>query len=575
MAAKRGEWIGAAGWPEGGDRGAVVDLLGQATAGTAAHDFVAIAGRVFLIVSEPARFADEIVGTLTVGYALTDDDATRLAQETHCDVSLVSGRTLYATSLDRPTRELLVQQLTAIGHELSGHPVPTTIGSRQYVGGQFLLVPDAQDGRKPQLLLLEDWAPVAKFIGAVRRGVVGAGVIVLAVALGFGVVASRHVTRPLRELALAAGDVAGGNWARQITVTGSAETVTMAESFNAMTTNLRHWYEEARRRDDQLRQAQKLEAIGRLAGGVAHDFNNLLTAMHGYAELVIERLDERHDLRDDVLEIIKAADRAAGLTKQLLSFSRRQVVSPQVIELDAVVAGAERLLTRLLGEDMRLEMVVPSKPWRVFADTTQIEQVLINLAVNARDAMPSGGTLRIELTNVVFDASTGRPTNLATGRYVRLSVSDSGTGMDAETLSHIFEPFFTTKDDGRGTGLGLATVYGVVEQAGGAIDVDSKEGVGTTFHVFLPESSEPASAQNVAITRESEPPAGASETVLLVEDDADVRRFIAAALTDVGYTVLEAPDPHQALRNLHNLRVADSIARDGCRPAGNERPRVV
>lgn len=304
-------------------------------------------------------------------------------------------------------------------------------------------------------------------------------------------------------------------------------------------------YEEARKRDEELRQAQKLEAVGRLAGGVAHDFNNMLTAITGYGELLVNNLDEDDSRREDVHEILKAAARATGLTRQLLAFSRRQTIAPKVLSLDQVVIDTEKMLRRLLGEDIRFTTVAESNLGLVRADAGQIEQVLLNLAVNARDAMPTGGALNIQLTNVRIDGTTvPQSTRLLPGRYVRLSVADTGCGMSPEVVSRVFEPFFTTKEVGHGTGLGLATVYGIVTQAGGAIQIDTEVGRGTTFHVYFPETSAPADIQEQAPMQSSSP--RASGTVLVVEDETAVLKLVANGLRQTGYTVLVAPNADDA-----------------------------
>jgi len=305
-------------------------------------------------------------------------------------------------------------------------------------------------------------------------------------------------------------------------------------------------YREARKRDDELRQAQKLEAIGRLAGGVAHDFNNLLTAIRGYSDLLLEDLEPGDRRRDDVDQIVDAANRASGLTKQLLAFSRRQPMARNVFTLDDVVAGTEKMLRRLIGEDVELTTVIEPKTGRVYADRGQIEQVLMNLAVNARDAMPKGGQLKIQLASATFDEhDANRPVAAAPGRYVRLSVTDTGCGMSPEIVSHIFEPFFTTKEIGRGTGLGLSTVYGIVDEAGGAIEVDTTVGRGTTFHIYLPETS--AMLESERVDAAATAPATSSETVLLVEDEAVVAKLVAGALDKAGYKVLRAANAQEAL----------------------------
>ncbi|HET8645752.1 MAG TPA: ATP-binding protein, partial [Vicinamibacteria bacterium] len=283
--------------------------------------------------------------------------------------------------------------------------------------------------------------------------------------------------------------------------------------------------------EDQFRQAQKMEAIGRLAGGVAHDFNNLLGVILGYSELLRRDLHPGGREEQRLREIVKAANRAAGLTRQLLAFSRKQVLDARVLDLGTVVGDMEGMLSRLIREDIRLQVRCDPAPWTVKADRGQIEQVLMNLAVNSRDAMPHGGSLSIEVANV----DTGRAcaaAGLAPGRYVRLSVADTGCGMDPATLSHVFEPFFTTKPTGEGTGLGLATVYGIVKQSGGAVTVDSAPGRGSTFAVYLPAVEEAHAAPAGA----AEAPRRGSGTLLIVEDEDALRRLTRELLEAHGYT---------------------------------------
>ena len=298
---------------------------------------------------------------------------------------------------------------------------------------------------------------------------------------------------------------------------------------------------ERRSLEVQLRQAQKMEAIGQLAGGVAHDFNNILTAIIGYSEMLFEELDAGDAKRRPVEEIRAAAQRAAALTGQLLAFSRKQVLQARVLDLNVVVRGVETMLRRLLGEDVKLEVSRGAELGAVRADLSQLEQVLVNLAVNARDAMPRGGRLTIETANVVLDETYAREHEGASaGRFVLLAVSDTGSGMDAEIRSHVFEPFFTTKEQGKGTGLGLSTVYGIVKQSGGYVSVYTEPGRGSTFKIYLPRVDARVEAPDLV-------PAGLTakggrETVLLAEDDVAVREIVSAVLKDKGYHLLEAPD---------------------------------
>jgi nitrogen-specific signal transduction histidine kinase len=307
---------------------------------------------------------------------------------------------------------------------------------------------------------------------------------------------------------------------------------------------------ERRQAEEQLRQSQKIEAIGRLAGGIAHDFNNLLTVVASYSEIAIDSLDETDPVRGYVFEIRRAAERAASLTQQLLAFSRKQMLLPTVVNLNNVVAGVEPMLRRLIGEDVNLVTYLAENLPPVLVDPGQMEQVIMNLAVNARDAMPNGGSLVIETSVADVSPNSGveKPAVMTPARYLLLAVTDSGHGMDAETQARIFEPFFTTKEPGRGTGLGLATVYGIIKQSGGWIWVYSEPGQGTTFKMYLPPS-------NGAVVESPQPQSVAgrgddkvSGTILVVEDQPDVRNLAAKLLRREGYTVLEASSGDEALR---------------------------
>jgi PAS domain S-box-containing protein len=304
---------------------------------------------------------------------------------------------------------------------------------------------------------------------------------------------------------------------------------------------------ERRTLEQQLRQSQKMEAVGRLAGGIAHDFNNLLMVISGYSEFLLDRLGPDPALRSPAQEIASAAVRATTLTRQLLAFSRKQMLAPKILDLNGVVTENFKMLTRMIGEDIDLVMVPAADLGSVRADAGQIEQVIMNLAVNARDAMPSGGKLTIETSNVSLDDEYARfHAPLKTGSYVMLAISDTGAGMDSETQSHIFEPFFTTKGP-KGTGLGLSTVYGIVKQSGGYIWVYSEPGKGTTFKIYLPRVAEAAETPAlVAIPAESTEPG--TETILLVEDEANLRYLARQYLEKQGYRVIEAADGAVAMQ---------------------------
>ena len=305
---------------------------------------------------------------------------------------------------------------------------------------------------------------------------------------------------------------------------------------------------ERHRTESSLRQSQRLEAVGQFASGVAHDFNNMLTAIRSYSEFVLEAVGDAPRVREDVLEIAKAADRAADLTRQLLAFSRRQMLQPRVLDLNETIGQLEGMLRRLLPANITLENALDPHLETVCADQGQIEQVVMNLVVNARDAMPDGGTIRIETANVVIEPESAHryaPVTVSPGRYARLVVSDTGHGMDRQTQARIFEPFFTTKAQGAGTGLGLSTAYGIVKQSNGYIWCYSEVGRGTTFKVYLPISAEPLTVPTPAVNPAAR---GGHETVLVVEDDNAVRAIARRALGNAGYRVIEAANGRDALR---------------------------
>jgi signal transduction histidine kinase len=320
----------------------------------------------------------------------------------------------------------------------------------------------------------------------------------------------------------------------------------------------------------QLLQAQKMEAIGRLAGGIAHDFNNLLTAILGYGELVLERVDDPHTAAH-VREIVRSGERAAALTRQLLALSRKQVLRPKVVSLNSIVEGMLRMLPRLLGENVRVSTRLDPALRCVRADATQIEQVILNLAVNSRDALPEGGQLTFS-TRIV-EVKTARvhvSAEMSAGEYAVLTVSDDGVGMDAETRSHVFEPFFSTKEQGKGTGLGLATVYGIVKQSGGYVWVESEVGKGTRFEIYLPVVEGPADSEPTAATAARQ---RGSETILVLEDEEPVRLLVSRVLGMNGYSVLVATTGDEAMQLAEDnsdgidLLVADVVLPDTTGPA--------
>jgi signal transduction histidine kinase/ActR/RegA family two-component response regulator len=303
--------------------------------------------------------------------------------------------------------------------------------------------------------------------------------------------------------------------------------------------------EALRQSEKQFRQSQKMEAVGRLAGGIAHDFNNLLTVIMGYSHVLFTELGPQHPLRGKIEETLKAGERAATLIRQLLTFSSKQSLAPKILSLNTAVTSLESLLRRLIGEDIKLISQLDPTNGQLHADQAQLEQVLVNLVVNARDAMPNGGTLTIETARVELTRTpVYHLTPLLPGHYVRLSVSDTGCGMDRKTQSHIFEPFFTTKAEGKGSGLGLSTVFGIVSQCGGAIDVTSRVGHGTRFDLYFPSVESDILAAVPA--KPSGDPQKGTETILLVEDEPSVRTLVRDELRKLGYRVIEAKNGIEA-----------------------------
>ncbi len=359
----------------------------------------------------------------------------------------------------------------------------------------------------------------------------------------------------VERMILGRGEVVLDENQKPIRLIGTAQDVTEAKQAA----------EALRKSDERLRQSQKMEAVGRLAGGVAHDFNNLLTVITGYCDIVLWQLGEDHKLRKEAEEIQRAADRAAALTRQLLAFSRKQVLQPRILQLNEVVAEMQKMLQRLIGEDIELRTAFGDPIGSIRADRGQIEQVILNLVVNSRDAMPLGGKLTIETANVYLDQrSVFRNRGLEPGDYVMLAISDTGVGMTAEVQSHLFEPFFSTKGVGKGTGLGLATSYGIVCQSEGDIRVYSEPGLGTTFKIYLPRIVA-SDAERVTLKVSTELPRGA-ESILMVEDDAAVRTLSTTVLDGCGYRIHEAVNAIEALQLIDKKSSFDLVITDVVMP---------
>ena len=412
-------------------------------------------------------------------------------------------------------------------------------------------------------------APATRFL--TRAMTIAAGLLLAGLLVIWLII--HRMTMPLRQLTEAAEAISEGDYARRVRFHRDDELGTLASSFNLMAERVEETHRRLEDKIDELRStqekfahAQRMEAVGRLAGGVAHDFNNLLTVILGEADLALKMPQD--DPTIALTEIKRAGERATVLTGQLLAFSRRQLVEPVVFSVNEMVVELEKMLTRLIGEDIRLVTKTAAEIPTIRADRGQVEQVLVNLVVNARDAMPNGGRMTIETFTVRLDAAYAQSrTDVVPGDYVLISVSDTGQGMTADVQSHLFEPFFTTKDRSKGTGLGLATSYGIVKQSGGHIAAYSETGVGTTMRVYFP------CVQQAPELRSFKPdvlPRG-SETVLLVEDDLPVRATAARILRNQGYFLLEAGDAQSALAQLNGGPAIDLMITDVVLPGMNGR----
>jgi signal transduction histidine kinase/ActR/RegA family two-component response regulator len=498
--------------------------------------------RLYQVVLQPfydgPPLKSTLLGTVIVGRGI-DSAANDLSRVSSSQVAFRYGPDIVVSTLSASKERDLARQLQAgtsqqqveidgerffassVGLTSGAHPVASIIVLKSYTEA---------------LAFLENLNHLLSALGLVA--VLAGGILVFAI--------SEKFTRPLASLVEGVRALEHGDFAYPLEAQGGDEVAQVTRAFDRMRGTLKKNELQKQQLEDQLRQAQKMEAMGRLAGGVAHDFNNLLTVIKGHSDLLLDRLQPTDPFHSNARQIEKAAGRAASLTRQLLAFCRMQVLQPKVLDLSVLVSEMSSLLRRLIREDIAFTLQAGESLGRVKADPGQIEQVIMNLTVNAGDAMPEGGKLTIETRNVLVDEKFARQRPpMLPGRYVLLAVADTGHGMDANTKARIFEPFFTTKEQGKGTGLGLATVYGVVKQSGGCIWVDSAPGKGARFEVYLPvvdELEEGARPQEIAAA-----PAHRSEAVLVVEDEVEVRELASEFMKSAGYTVLTAKDGEEAL----------------------------
>src|SRR6267378_3271979 len=471
------------------------------------------------------------------------------------------GRISSSQIIFRFGNDVVVSSLSALQEQevvrqIQDQPVreEVYIGNERYFTSSVDLTPGSLPAAN--LIILKSYKETAGYLARLNNLLLGLGLVAVLAGGTLVYLISDTFTRPLAALLEGVHALAEGNFTYPIEARGGDELAQVTRAFDGMRGTLQRNEAERQQLEEQLRQAQKMEALGRLAGGVAHDFNNLLTVIKGHSELLIDRMKPADVFYGSTQQIMKTADRAASLTRQLLAFSRMQVLQPRILDLNTLVADMSKLLRRLVREDIEFGFQLGDSLGRVKADPGQIEQVLLNLTVNASDAMPQGGKLTIETKKLKVDAAYAhaRPP-LKPGQYVQLAITDTGHGMDAATKSRIFEPFFTTKEAGKGTGLGLATVYGVVRQSGGFIWVESSPGNGARFEIYLPRVSEKEEA--ISYERASARSKGGSETVLVVEDEDEVRSLASEFLRSAGYSVLTAKDGLEALEI--SERLGDAI----------------
>ncbi len=478
--------------------------------------------------------------TVVVGQELDERGVRDLGRLLSGEVALrYKGRTV-ASTLD-PYRE------GELSSQLQGGITPDQmyLGSERFFASSVELTPDLPGGAS--LMVLRSDGETMAFLQRLNRLLVRVGFLAVLAGTFLAFLISNTFTKPLGRLVQGVHALEQGDFDFQLEVQGGGEVAEVTRAFDRMRQTLQRNDSERQQLEEQLRQSQKMEALGRLAGGVAHDFNNLLTIIKGHSDLLLDWLKTSEASYKSCEQIHKAADRAASLTRQLLAFSRRQVLQPKVLDLNVLVMEMDKLLERLIREDVEFVFLPGAALGNVKADPGQIEQVLLNLTVNACDAMPKGGKLTIETSNLTVDGEYAqtRP-GLQQGPFVLLSATDTGHGMDAKTKARIFEPFFTTKEVGKGTGLGLAMVYGIVKQSGGFIWVESSPGKGSRFEVYLPKVSEKGDV--VAPERVPLSPVPGAPTIMVVEDDVAVRELAIKFLGTAGYHVLAAKDGVEALQ---------------------------
>jgi two-component system cell cycle sensor histidine kinase/response regulator CckA len=505
-------------------------------------------GHLYEVWLQPIYFGaakqNSTMGVLAIGHEIDNRAAKDFSKIVSSDVVVrCSGATVASTLAEVPGDAFSPSAATG-GAGGAAEAEEVQLGNERYLVSTVHL---SSPGDPPVTLsVLKSLDKATGFLSRLNRILLGLGLLSVVIGGVLVFLISHTFTRPLSSLVVSVRALEQGDYSHPLGKGGDGEVGEVTKAFGRMRATLKSAQEEQKLLEERLRQAHKMEAVGRLAGGVAHDFNNLLTVIRGNTDLLLDSEKTDRTQHRYLEQIQKAGDRAVSMTRQLLAFSRMQVLQPRVLDLNLTISEMSKMLPRLIGEHIEFSFLPEPALATVLADPGQIEQVFLNLAVNARDAMPNGGKLTVRTKNVVMDAANAaRHQPMTPGSYVLLAVSDSGQGMDAETKARIFEPFFTTKEFGKGTGLGLATVYGIVKQSGGFIWVESSPGAGATFEIYLPCSGKLAEngteqAAPIAIPR-------GSETILLAEDETGVRELASEFLSSAGYTVLVAADGAEAL----------------------------
>jgi signal transduction histidine kinase len=517
-------------------------LLNHSFEKAVSRDWWRAEGRLYQVVLQPVMLDQQDnnseIGVLIAGHEIDARAARGYSATIGSEVIFRTGDYVISSAPDIPK-----EALPASGAAPSDQTFEVRVGNEHFLGATQELYHD--DGERISLTTLKSFDAATAFLTSLNHLLAAIGLVAILTGILLGYTISRGVTQPLASLVEGVHALERGNYQFPLATESKDEVGVVTSAFNHLRTSLRQGQEDQRVLEERLRQAHKMEAVGRLAGGVAHDFNNLLTIIRGHADLLADRAENDWQ-KKSVDQIQKASNRAVAMTRQLLAFSRMQVLEPRPMDLNVTIAELGKMLPRLIGEHIEYAFEPQSDLHWVLADPGQIEQVLMNLAVNARDAMPHGGKLTVKTSNVeVNEAEASQRPAMIPGSYAKITVTDTGCGMDEETKTHIFEPFYSTKEAGKGTGLGLATAYGIVKQSRGFIWVETELGRGTTFEIFLPRTTERPGSQP-----EGDAMPGlkrGTETVLIAEDEDGVRDLAHQFLKRAGYKVLEARDGAEAI----------------------------